>query len=110
LRWTCKSVRNLADELRAQGHKVSHRLVAERWHEQKYSLQANCQTKEGSSHPDRNAQFESIHAQATEFLKSRPPAISVDTKKKEQGGDYKKGGRAGRRVSPHAFAKQKGVP
>jgi hypothetical protein len=63
----------LADELCAQGHQVSHRRVAELWHEQKYSLQANCQTKEGSSHPDRNAQFEYIHAQATEFLKSGPP-------------------------------------
>ena len=78
LRWTCKSVRNLADELRAQGHKVSHVLVAELLHEQKYSLQANRKTKEGSSHPDRNAQFEYISAKATEFLNSGQPAISVD--------------------------------
>ena len=93
LRWTCKSVRNLADELRNQGHKVSHVLVAELLHEQKYSLQANRKTKEGSSHPDRNAQFEYINARATEFLKIGQPAISVDTKKKEQVGDYKNGGR-----------------
>ena len=84
LRWTCKSVRNLADELRAQGHEVSHVLVAELLHEQKYSLQANRKTKEGSSHPDRNAQFEYINAKATEFLKNGQPAISVDTKKHEQ--------------------------
>jgi hypothetical protein len=51
-------VRNLAGELQARGHKVSHVLVAELLHEQKYSLQANRKTKEGSSHPDRNAQFE----------------------------------------------------
>src|SRR5947209_11323208 len=70
LRWTCKSVRNLADELRAQGHEVSHMLVAELLHEQKYSLQANRKTKEGSSHPDRNVQFEYMNAKATEFLKS----------------------------------------
>jgi transposase len=81
LRWTCKSVRNLADELRAQGHKVSHMLVAELLHEQKYSLQANRKTKEDSSHPDRNAQFEYINARAKEFLKGGQPAISVDTKK-----------------------------
>jgi hypothetical protein len=93
LRWTCQSVRNLADELRAQGHEVSHMLVAELLHEQKYSLQANRKTKEGSSHPDRNAQFAYINAKATEFLKSGQPAISVDTKKKEQVGDYKNGGR-----------------
>jgi len=102
LRWTCKSVRNLAAELRAQGHAVSHVLVAELLHEQKYSLQANRKTKEGSSHPDRNAQFEYINAKATEFLKSGQPAISVDTKKKEQVGDYKNGGaNGGRRVSPN---------
>src|SRR5260370_25476495 len=84
LRWTCKSVRNLADELRAQGHEVSHMLVAELLHEQKYSLQANRKTKEGSSHPDRNAQFEYINAKATEFFNRGQPAISVDTRTKEQ--------------------------
>ena len=81
LRWTCKSVRNLADELRARGHEVSHMLVAELLHEQKYSLQANRKTKEGSSHPDRNAQFEYINAKATEFLKGGQPAISVEDRK-----------------------------
>ena len=116
LRWTCKSVRNLADELRAQGHEVSHVLVAELLHEQKYSLQANRKTEEGSSHPDRNAQFEYINAKATEFLKSGQPAISVDTKKKEQVGDYKNGGREWRpqgqpeSVQVHDFGKQKDAP
>ena len=116
LRWTCKSVRNLAAELRARGHEVSHMLVAELLHEQKYSLQANRKTKEGSSHPDRNAQFEHINAKATEFLKSSQPAISVDTKKKEQVGDYKNGGRDWRPkgqpelVQVHDFGKQKDVP
>ena len=109
-------MRNLADELRAQGHEVSHMLVAELLHEQKYSLQANRKTKEGSSHPDRNAQFEYINAKATEFLKSGQPAISVDTKKKEQVGDYKNGGREWRPkgqpepVRVHDFGKQKDVP
>jgi len=116
LRWTCKSVRNLADELRAQGHEVSHVLVAELLHEQKYSLQANRKTKEGSSHPDRNAQFEYINAKATEFLRNGQPAISVDTKKKEQVGEYKNGGREWRPkgqpepVQVHDFGKQKDVP
>jgi hypothetical protein len=87
LRWTCKSVRKLADELRAKGHEVSHMLVAELLQEQKYSLQANRKTKEGSSHPDRNAQFEHISAQAAEFLTSGQPAISVETRKKEQVGE-----------------------
>jgi transposase len=116
LRWTCKSVRSLAIELRAQGHEVSHMLVAELLHEQKYSLQANRKTKEGTSHPDRNAQFEYINAKATEFLKSGRPAISVDAKKKEQVGEYRNGGREWRpkgqpeSVQVHDFAKQKDTP
>jgi Rhodopirellula transposase DDE domain len=116
LRWTCKSVRNLADELRAKGHQVSHMLVAELLHAQKYSLQANRKTKEGASHPDRNAQFEHINAKATEFLNLGQPAISVDTKKKEQVGDYQNGGREWRPkgqpelVQVHDFAKLKDTP
>lgn len=116
LRWTCKSLRRLAEELRQMGHPVSHMLVAELLHEQKYSLQANRKTTEGSSHPDRNAQFEHINARAEEFLKLGEPAISVDTKKKEQIGDYKNGGREWRPkgqpelVRVHDFAKQKDVP
>ena len=62
LRWTCKSVRKLAEELKAQGHKTSHRMVAELLHEMGYSLQANQKTLEGSEHPDRNAQFEHLNA------------------------------------------------
>jgi hypothetical protein len=91
-------------------------LVADLLHEQKYSLQANRKTKEGSSHPGRNAQFEYINAKATEFLKGGRPAISVDTKKKEQVGDYKNGGREWRprgqpeNVQVHDFGKQKDVP
>lgn len=116
LRWTCKSVRNLAEELRAQGHRVSHMLVAELLHEQKYSLPANRKMKEGSSHPDRDAQFEYINAKATEFLQRGQPAISVDTKKKEQVGDYKNGGREWRpkgqpeAVQVHDLGKQKDAP
>lgn len=116
LRWTCKSLRRLAEELRQMGHPVSHMLVGELLHEQKYSLQANRKTTEGSSHPDRNAQFEHINAKAEEFLQLGEPAISVDTKKKEQVGDYKNGGREWRpkgqpeRVRVHDFAKQKDVP
>ena len=62
LRWTCKSVRQLADELNHQGHQVSHELVADLLNEMGYSLQANRKTREGTAHPDRNAQFEHINA------------------------------------------------
>jgi len=92
LRWTCKSVRNLADELLAMGHTVSYPVVAELLHELGYSLQANRKTKEGASHPDRNAQFEYINAKVQNYIASRQPVISVDTKKKELIGDFKNGG------------------
>lgn len=93
LRWTCKSVRRLADELKRMGHQTSHRMVAEMLHEMGYSLQANSKTLEGASHPDRDAQFEHINQQAQEYFATVDPVISVDTKKKELVGDFKNGGR-----------------
>jgi hypothetical protein len=93
LRWTCKSVRKLAEELSQTGHRVSHRLVAELLHDLEYSLQANRKTLEGASHPDRNAQFEHLNRRVEEQLARGEPAISVDTKKKELVGDFKNGGR-----------------
>ena len=93
LRWTTKSVRNLADELRQQGHKTSHRMVAELLHELGYSLQANRKTLEGSAHPDRNAQFEHLNRAVQLQLSLGEPVLSVDTKKKELVGPFKNGGR-----------------
>jgi hypothetical protein len=58
LLWTCKSTRNLADALSAQGHSVSHQTVAELLRDLDYSLQANRKTLEGEDHPDRDAQFQ----------------------------------------------------
>jgi hypothetical protein len=93
LRWTCKSTRTLAEELTRQGHAISDRTVAALLYEAGYSLQANCKTREGRQHPDRNAQFEYINAQARRFQRRRQPVISVDTKKKELVGDFKNAGR-----------------
>ena len=93
LRWTCKSVRKLADELNHQGHQVSHELVANLLKELGYSLQANRKTREGTAHPDRNAQFEHINAEVQAFQSAGQPVISVDTKKKELVGDFKNSGR-----------------
>jgi transposase len=93
LRWTCKSVRRLAKELQQRGHQVSYQLVSELLHELGYSLQANRKTREGGTHPDRNAQFEHINAQAETFLAAGEPVISVDAKKKEVVGDFKNPGR-----------------
>ena len=93
LRWTCKSVRQLAKELKAQGHKTSHRMVAELLKELGYSLQSNVKKLEGGNHPDRNAQFEYINEQVSEQQAIGNPVISVDTKKKELVGDFKNNGR-----------------
>src|SRR4030042_266682 len=85
LRWTCKSTRRLAEELPRQSHPVAPRSVAALLREAGYSLQANRKTREGASHPDRNAQFEYINARVERCLKRGQPAISVDPKKKELG-------------------------
>ena len=92
LRWTCKSTRHLAEELSRQGHRVSHSKVGQLLAQLDYSLQSTRKTREGSSHPDRNAQFEYINKQVREFQKRGEPIISVDTKKKEKVGDFANGG------------------
>jgi transposase len=89
LRWTSKSTRHLAVELDKQGYKISHKLVGVILHELDYSLQGNRKTLEGSSHPDRNEQFEYINKTAKSRLKRGEPVISVDTKKKELVGRFK---------------------
>ena len=93
LRWTCKSVRRLAQALQAQGHEVSRTLVGHLLNEAGYSLQGNRKTTEGDSHPDRDAQFGYINSQVTAALAEQQPVISVDTKKKELVGDFRNTGR-----------------
>ena len=93
LRWTCKSLRRLAAELTARGHPVSRTVVGELLAREKFSLQANRKTREGSEHPDRDAQFARINASVTAALAERQPVISVDTKKKELVGDFRNSGR-----------------
>jgi hypothetical protein len=93
LRWTCKSTRTLARELTAQGHGVSDTTVRRLLHAAGYSLQGNCKTREGTSHPDRNAQFLHINAVVEALQARNQPVISVDTKKKELVGDFKNAGR-----------------
>lgn len=93
LRWTCKSTRRLAGELCKLGHPVCARQVGYLLAGAGYSLQANSKTREGLAHPDRNAQFEFINAQAGSFLRQGEPFISVDTKKKELVGDFRNAGK-----------------
>lgn len=83
LRWTCKSTQKLADELTLQNHPVTDRTVAALLKQAGFSLQANRKTREGTNHPDRNAQFEHISKRAIAMRRKGQPVISVDTKKKE---------------------------
>jgi len=110
LRWTCKSVRRLAEELSTQGHAVGYHKVAQLLRELGFSLQANRKTAEGTDHPDRDAQFRFINARVEEFQRKAQPVISVDTKKKELSGNFKNSGREWQpkktpeRVNIHDFA------
>jgi transposase len=93
LLWTAKSLRNLAAGLHGLGHRICHNVVADLLREMGYSLQANRKTREGTDHPDRDAQFGYLNDQVKAALTAGQPAISVDTKKKELVGDFKNAGR-----------------
>jgi transposase len=93
LRWTAKSVRQLADALRELGHEVHFTSVAKLLRQLGYSLQANVKTREGSRHPDRDARFDHINQAVQAALDEGQPVISVDTNKKELVGDFKNAGR-----------------
>jgi len=93
LRWTCKSTTRLARELTGQGHPVSTSTVGRLLIAAGYSLQSNRKTREGSGHPDRNAQFEYINATVQDFQQRGQPVISVDAKKKELVGEFRNLGR-----------------
>jgi len=93
LRYTIKSTRALEQELKRRGHQVSYPTIASILHQKGYSLQANKKTLEGTSHPDRNAQFEFINKDVKRRQRLKEPVISVDTKKKELVGDFKNNGR-----------------
>jgi DNA-binding phage protein len=93
LRWVSKSQRHLSAVLAQQGFTAGQKLVGRLLVKLEFSLQANRKTREGTQHPDRNAQFEHINAAVLAFQAAGEPVISVDTKKKELVGDFKNGGR-----------------
>ena len=95
LKWCSKSTRNIADELNKDNKekRASHSLIARILTESGYSLQSNRKTDEGSkNNPDRNEQFNFINEKVKEFQKNKYPVISVDTKKKENIGNFKNSG------------------
>ena len=83
LRWTCKSLSNLQRELVWQGYRVGRTKISNILRSLGYSLQGNRKTREGTDHPDRNAQFEHIARRVRACQRGGRPAVSVDTKKKE---------------------------
>jgi transposase len=109
LMWTTKSAKKLAGELAGQGHRCSPQTAWRLLHEQGFSTQANAKVTQGRRHPDRDAQFRYIAAQAKEHLAAGQPVISVDAKKKEQVGEYAQAGREWRpkgdpvKVRDHGF-------
>lgn len=98
LRWTTKSTRTLAAELTASGHRISAPLVGDLLRDNGFSLQANAKVLEGKQHPDRDAQFRYINAQAGEHQVAGQPVVSMDAKKKELVGQYKNAGRQWQRA------------
>jgi Rhodopirellula transposase DDE domain len=109
LTWTTLSVRGIAAELTAAGHRCARNAVLRLLHDEGFSTQGNSRTVEGSRHPDRDAQFRYIDDLAKRYLAAGDPVISIDTKKKEQVGLYAQKGREWRvkgdprRVRDHDF-------
>lgn len=93
LRWTTKSLEKLASTLRGLGHTAGRMTISKLLKQQGYSLQSNRKTREGVNHPDRDAQFQYINESVKRLQKNNQPCVSVDTKKKENVGNYKNNGR-----------------
>ncbi len=93
LRWTCKSTYQLRDELISQGYEISQPQVGKLPDKLGYSLQSDRKTEEGGDHYDRDAQFSHINEKIIFFQKRGLPTVSVDTKKKENIGNYENKGK-----------------
>jgi hypothetical protein len=93
LRWTSKSLGKLREALVGMGHEISESTLGKLLKSQGFRLQANQKTREGSQHPDRDAQFAHINQTVAQALADGQPTVSIDCKKKELVGDYKAVGR-----------------
>lgn len=103
LRWTHKTTRNLASELRRRGVTVSHSTVSRLLKEQKYSLRTNRKRLAGTKDPDRDRQFRLLVRRRNRFVRESWPVISIDTKKKEMIGNFKNPGKTWRRRDRDVF-------
>ena len=110
LRWTTLSLRKIAEELLKKGYKVSQNIVSRALEALGYSKQQNRKMYQvGNQHPDRDAQFQHINETAQAYLEQGEPVISIDTKKKENVGNFKNPGseyrkeKSPRKVLDHDF-------
>lgn len=106
-KWLNCRLRDIQSQLETQAYGVSLPVISRVLKENDYRLQANAKQQEGSSHPDRDRQFEYIREQRAEHLAKQQPILSVDTKKKELVGNFKNPGRiwckTAERVNVHDF-------
>jgi transposase len=110
LRWTTKSTRTLAAELTRQGHRISADTVGDLLREEGFSLQGNAKAIEGKQSPDRDAQFRYLNEQVKQHQDAGEPAVSVDTKKKEQVGNFCRPGREWQRMGEPVRVKDHDFP
>lgn len=92
LLWTSKSLAKLSAELKIQGISVSLPTISDLLEKLGFTKQANSKTSEGSTHEDRDAQFNFINSECSRLHENGNPVISVDTKKKENIGNFKNNG------------------
>ena len=97
IKWTCRSVKKITDELLNRGHSVCERTVSSLLKQLGYSLQSNRKSLSRENNPDRNRQFKMINRRVKRFLSDGLPVISVDTKKKELVGNFKNQGKTWRK-------------
>ncbi|OKO77485.1 hypothetical protein AC628_15445 [Bradyrhizobium sp. NAS96.2] len=115
-KWVRSSLRNLSKRLDEQGHKACTHTVARLLRKMGYSLQVAQKQRVGAAHPDRDQQFKYIAELKEKFLREGLPVISIDTKKKELIGNYRREGKNWRRepiqVDAHfaGYAKCVAVP
>lgn len=97
IKWTRRTTAKIAGELQALGIEVGARTVARLLKDLRYALRVNHKRVARGSGPDRNEQFEHISGERTRFTDRDLPIVSIDTKKKENVGNFKNNGTAWRR-------------
>ncbi len=94
-KWVRSSLRTVSARVREAGHLVSPPTVGRLLKTVDYALHVNAKKIEArATHPDRATQFGHSADQRQAFVDAGLPIVSVDTKKKERSGAFKKAGRA----------------